>query len=171
MNYTGVTKTITPGEYPGDYPITVNIKEDEMPAPHYAPAIKAALQHVNDELEMNIYEITTSDDARYVFDYSRINSSFSFGDLVQKNGIGYIGDAIVYIKNDLESEERVKETTIHETGIHGTGFSNHSKDKKDIGYSPTRTNETSGYSQNEKNTLKIYLKLPGNSELLKYEID
>lgn len=50
MNYSGVTKTITPGEHPDDYPILVNIKENEMPAPYYAPAIKAALQHVNDEL-------------------------------------------------------------------------------------------------------------------------
>lgn len=171
MNYTGVSKTITPGEYPDNYPILINIKENEMPAGNFYAAIVEAIQHINNSFGFEIFRLTTNNDGRYIFDYSRINSSFSFGDLTQINGIGYIGDATVYIKNNLTIDDEIKEVTIHEIGVHGLGWSGHSDDPKDIGSVPVSYNETSGYFQNEISAMEIHLRLLGNTDLNNYEAE
>lgn len=164
--------TLIPGEFPEDYPITVNIKEDEMPAAHYLQPIKDAIQHINNTMGWEILRETTDNDARYIFDYSWINSGFNYGPQINKNGIWYLCDtARVYIMNDINSSEPVKETAIHELFTHGLGWTKHSEDKKDISYAPTLSNETSGISLNEKNAKNIYLKLLGNSDLLKHKLD
>lgn len=166
--------TTTPGELLEDYPILIDINESEMPAAHYLTGITDAIEHINNKLGaklgVNIYEITTNNDARYIFDYSDNNSKFDL-EYIQKDGVWYIGTATVYIKNNITSGEPVKETTIHETGIPGVGLREHSLDKKDIGFAPTWWNETSGYSQNEKKALEIYLKLHSGTDLNKTEKD
>lgn len=173
MNYTGVTKTITPGEYPEDYPITINIKEDEMPAEYFKQPIKDAIQHINDTMGWEVYRTTTDEDARYIFDYSWINSGFTQGDLKQINGIGYIDTARVHIENSIPIDFTwmIEPTTIHELFTHGLGWAKHSENPKDISYVPINTRETTTISNNETNAKKVYLKLTGNTELLKYEKD
>lgn len=68
--------TINPGDYPEDYPVSIDVKESEMPAEHYKQAVNEAIELINNKLGFEVYRKTTGDDARYVFDYSKGNSSF-----------------------------------------------------------------------------------------------
>ncbi len=158
-----------PGDWPNDYPVLLDFKRDEMLADHYNQAVDEAIQYINDTLGWEVFKETTGDDARYVFDYSRINSSFE-SNLEQINNIWYINDAIVYIANDLwESNfEILKGIIVHELFTHGLGWKYHSQDSQDISSVPVWD---SNITTNERNAKEVNLKLDAGTDLNKYQID
>lgn len=165
------TITITPGEHPQDYPILVNANTSLMPAPHYQIAVENAIQHINDTLGWEVFKLTTGDDARYIFDYSRTNSFF-LPESIKINGITYIENAKIYIRNNSPENEldELTETITHEKFCHGLGWIYHSNDSRDI--SSNSTNQRDGtISKNEKNSKEIYLKLSGGTNLSNHKID
>lgn len=163
--------TYLPGEYPQDYPILVNANTSLMPAPHYQTAVENAIEHINDTMDWEIFKLTNDDNAKYTLDYSRTNSLF-LPELIQINGITYIGDATVYIWNYAQENElaALKEIIIHELFTHGLGWVYHSKDSQDISSDLTSQVDTT-ISQNEKNSKEIYLKLSGGTNLSNHKID
>lgn len=167
----GTNTTLTPGEHPQDYPILVNANTSLMPAPHYQTAVENAIEHINDTMGWEVFKLTTGDDAKYTLDYSRTNSFF-LPELIQINGITYIGDATVYIWNYAQENElaALKEIIIHELFTHGLGWVYHSKDSQDISSDLTSQVDTT-ISQNEKNSKEIYLKLSGGTNLSNHKID
>lgn len=167
----GTNTTLTPGEHPQDYPILVNANTSLMPAPHCQIAVENAIQHINDTLGWEVFKLTTGDDARYIFDYSRTNSFF-LPESIKINGITYIENATIYIRNNSPENEldELTETITHEKFCHGLGWIYHSNDSRDI--SSNSTNQRDGtISKNEKNSKEIYLKLHGGTDLNKYETD
>lgn len=163
--------TYTPGEHPEDYPIHIDVNESEMPAEQYKQATNEAIEHINNTLGWEVYKATTGDDARYVFDYTHDNSRFSPEPNVQKNGIWYISNATVYILNVATTEnwfEILKGEITHELFTHGLGWTVHSSDSQDISNTPVWDSDI---STNEKNAKEVYLKLEGNTNLNKYELD
>lgn len=166
-------KTLTPGEYPEDYPILIDENQSEMPETFYQTAVAEAIQHINDTMGWEVYKTTTNDDARYIFDYSRTSSVTVPGPQVNKNGVWYISDATIYIRNNApQSElESLKGTIIHEIFTHGLGWNYHSEDSRDISFIPNHYRIDQKISENEKNSKEIYLKLHGGTDLSKHEIN
>lgn len=82
----------------------------------------------------------------------------------------YFVGAKIYIKNNIPTNEFewLKGEIVHELFTHVLGWVYHSQDPSDISYSPAYD---SNITTNEKNAKNIYLKLSGNTDLLKYEID
>lgn len=159
-----------PCDYKQNYPILINTKESEMPMEHYKQAVSEAIQKINETLGWEVFKTTTSDDAKYTFDYSLINSRFAPAGYVQINNNWYIGDATVYIKNNITNDdfEWLKRTTTHELFTHGLGWTYHSQDSQDVSYAPAYD---SNITTNEKNAKEVNLKLNAGTDLTKYEID
>lgn len=160
----------TPGEYPEDYPILIDVKESDMPAEHYKQATTEAIEHINQTLGWEVYKATTGDDARYVFDYTHDNSKFE-PSLTQINDVWYINTATVYILNAATNSswfEILKGEITHELFTHGLGWLKHSIDSQDISNTPVWDSDI---TQNEKNAMEVFLKLQGGTNMKNYEIE
>ncbi|MFH1770179.1 MAG: PKD domain-containing protein [archaeon] len=158
-----------PGDWDKDYPKTINTNESEMPAEFYKRAADEAIDEINQELEMNVVEKTTDENAKYKFNYSQDNSRFS-PDYIQKDGVWYIDDATVFIWNSASenSFERLKGEIKHEIFTHGLGWPYHSEDSQDLSSVPVYDSET---TQNELKAKEVFLKLQGGTNIENYQIE
>lgn len=164
------TTVRTPGEFPEDYPIYLDVKENDMPAEHYKQATTEAIELINQTLGWEVYKTTTNDDARYVFDYTHDNSKFE-PSLVQINDVWYIDNVTVYILNAATNSswfEILKGDITHELFTHGLGWPYHSLDSQDISNTPVWDSDI---TQNKKNAMEIFLKLQGGTKLNNYQIE
>lgn len=162
---------LTPGEYPEDYPIQIDVKENDMPAEHYKQATNEAIEHINNTLGWEVYKTTTGDDARYIFDYTHDNSKFE-PSLTQINDVWYIDTATVYITNAAPNNENdfeiLKGEITHELFTHGLGWPYHSLDGQDISNTPVWDSDI---STNEKNAMEIFLKFQGGTNMDNYQLE
>lgn len=159
--------TINPGDYPEVYPLLVNTNESEMPADYYKTAADEVIEEINQELGFEFCKKTTGDNARYVFDYSKGNSSF-VSEYIQVNELWYIGNAIIYISNGAPESafEILKGEMKHELLGHGTGFYGHSLDSQDLTSVPVWDSNT---TQNELIGIETNIKLKTNTNLDNYQ--
>jgi len=165
------------GDYPGNYPVNVDINEDQAyqylgdEAESILNDVMDALDEWNQYAGINLYNYTnvSPENRQITFDYTRSEGWFQFSPsyIQDFDGRYRIISGVVYLRNDMLGGDFGREVIRHELG-HGTGWTNHAANGESIMRSSAFPPYITEITDDDGYVVRVNTLLPNNTYWCNY---